>query len=65
MLWYNFTHGFTIETVVVHRKSFWNSEKIFNMTLGLLSSNSTHGFTLTITLLLSDYLFGTLWICVV
>ena len=35
----------------VPRKSFWNSAKICHMTLGVLWSNSTHGFTL-ITLLL-------------
>ena len=52
MLWYYSNHGFTIETVVVPRKSFWNSKKICNMTLGVLCSNSTHVFTL-ITLLLS------------
>ena len=44
-------HEFTIETVVVSRKSFCNSEKICNMTLGVLCSNSTHGFTLIILLL--------------
>lgn len=46
VLWYNSTHPFTIESVVVPQKSLWNSKKICSVTLAVISTNSTHGFTL-------------------
>ena len=58
VLWYISTSAFTIETVVIPRKSFWNSEKICNMNLGVLLSNSTHGLTLITLLLSGKYLWS-------
>ena len=46
VLWYISTHEFTKVTVVVPRKSFWNSKKICNMNLEVLWSNSIHWLTL-------------------
>ena len=46
VLWYNSTHMFTIEIVVVPKKSLWNSEKMCSVTLAVIWRNSTYGFTL-------------------
>lgn len=46
VLWTNFTHGFTLITLLLQEKCPWDSVEMCRMTLALLWIKYTHGFIL-------------------